>query len=216
MTQARRSTPTEATILRGWAQSLKAETRVGLIGEVTAYDSASRLATVQPVMKEQDGETIPPLRDVRVGCLRAGPFTISLPVAIGDIVEVRFLDVSHDAFIADGSTGQTPDARRRHDLSDAVAIPLALGPETLPNASATDLVIGTASGVGTVSVAPSGQVTVTSGDIRLGSTGAADPVVLLGELNTYLGLMNVAIATAAPGYAAPGPLPTGATKEKGE
>jgi len=197
MTDPRRSTPSEATILRAWARELKSEIRVGLVGTVTAYDHETRLATVQPVMLEQDGETVPPLRGVRIGALRAGPFVVSLPVAVGDTVEVRFLDVSHDAFISDGVKGQAPDATRRHALSDAVALPLALGPEAIPASSSSSLVIGTADGSGTVEVDPSGNVVVTSGDIRLGSTSATDPVVLLGEIVSYLQALRGALATGS-------------------
>ncbi len=196
MSDPRRSTPETATILRTWGRLLKAEVRVGLIGRVTAYDATTRLATVQPIMREQNGEVIAPLRDVRIGALRAGPFVLSLPVAVGDIVDVRFLDYSHDAFLADGQESQAPDARRRHDLSDAIAVPLALGPEAIPNASANDLVIGLADGDGTITIEPSGNVVVESGDIRLGSAGATDPVILLAELQTYITDLNVALTAA--------------------
>jgi len=224
MTDPRRSTPSEATVLRAWARQLKAEIRVGIIGTVTAYDHATRLATVQAVMREQDGETLPPLRDVRIGALRAGPFVVSLPVAVGDTVEVRFLDVSHDPFVASGVSGQEPDSRRRHALSDAVALPLALGPEQIPASSSDNLVIGTADGSGTIEVDPDGRVVVTSGDVRLGSTSATDPVVLLGEIVSYLQSLRFALATGSNAsgpvvWATPIPDPsvmTGASKVKAE
>lgn len=220
MTDPSRSTPSEATVLRAWGRSLQAEIRVSLVGTVTAYDAATRMATVQPVMRQPDGEPIPPLRDVRVGQLRAGPFVVSLPVAVGDVVELRFLDYSHDEFLADGALGRVPDALRRHALSDAVALPLALSPETIAAASADHLVLGLADGSATLTLRDDGRVDVTSADIRLGSSSASDAVVLAQELATYLGQLDGALAASfsalGGSYTPPSPKPSGATRVKGQ
>lgn len=222
-----RSTPSEGSVLRSWGRMLKAEVRVSLLGTVTAYEPTSRMATVQPIMASPDGVTVPPLQAVRVGQLSAGPFVISMPVKAGDTVEVTFLDYDHDAYLANGDEGATPSSRRSHNLSDAVCMPVAMSPDGIAATSADHLVIGLADDSATITLHDDGRVDVKSEDIRLGSSAATDPLILLAELRNYITDLNTALSAAvAPGgaggvltFGTALPIPasvTGASKVGGE
>jgi hypothetical protein len=65
---------------------------------------------------------IPELQDVRVLMMRAGGVSLTLPIQVGDECLVVFLDLCSDSWEQSGGTENVQMGRRRHDLSDAVAI----------------------------------------------------------------------------------------------
>ena len=109
--------------------------RVAAPGIVQGYDAAQQTVTVQVAVRElfnEDGvETwteIPLLLDVPIVFPRAGGYVLTLPVTSGDEVLVVFGDNCIDAWWQNGGVQNQIDTRR-HDLSDAFAIP---GPWSQP------------------------------------------------------------------------------------
>ena len=109
--------------------------RVSIPGIVQSYDTAQQTVTVQVAIREKlniDGNEswadIPLLLDVPVVFPRAGGYVLTLPIKKGDEVLVMFGDCCIDAWWQSGGV-QNQVEWRRHDLSDAFAIP---GPFSRP------------------------------------------------------------------------------------
>lgn len=109
--------------------------RVSIPGIVQSYDTAQQTVTVQVAIREKlniDGNEswadIPLLLDVPVVFPRAGGYVLTLPIKKGDEVLVMFGDCCIDAWWQSGGVQNQIDTRR-HDLSDAFAIP---GPWSQP------------------------------------------------------------------------------------
>ena len=109
--------------------------RVSLPGVVQAYDADQQTVTVQVAIREllnidgtQQWTDIPLLLDVPICFPRAGGYVLTLPIAPGDEVLVVFGDCCFDAWWQSGGVQNQIDIRR-HDLSDAFAIP---GPWSQP------------------------------------------------------------------------------------
>ncbi len=104
-------------------------------GIVQAYDAGQQTVTVQLAVREwlnDDGKEtwadIPLLLDVPIVFPRAGGYVLTLPINQGDEVLVCFGDACIDAWWQNGGVQNQIDIRR-HDLSDAFAIP---GPWSQP------------------------------------------------------------------------------------
>lgn len=104
------------------------KTRVASPGIIQSFDATKQTVTVQLALNEKivvDGvqtwETIPLLVDVPILMPRAGGFTLTMPVTIGDECLVVFSDCCFDAWWQSGGIQNQID-RRRHDLSDGFAI----------------------------------------------------------------------------------------------
>lgn len=99
---------------------------VALPARIERYDHAEQRADVLPLLRRAyaDGEVqdMPVVADVPVIWPRSGGAQMTMPVKRGDTVLLVFIDRSIDRWLAEGGT-VTPDDRRQHDLSDAVAIP---------------------------------------------------------------------------------------------
>lgn len=97
-----------------------------LPGRVESFDPTTGRATVQPVVKKRyaDGrvESLPVVPNVPVVWPRTGAAALSLKLVKGDGVLLVFAERALERWLALGGE-QEPGAPRRHDLSDAVAIP---------------------------------------------------------------------------------------------
>lgn len=109
--------------------------RVAVPGIVQDFDPGQQTVTVQVAIREKlnnDGEAkwaeIPLLLDVPLVFPRAGGYILTLPIVAGDEVLVIFGDNCMDAWWQSGGVQNQIDIRR-HDLSDAFAIP---GPWSQP------------------------------------------------------------------------------------
>ena len=109
--------------------------RVAMPGIVESYDTAQQTVTVRPAIRENWNEEknevwtdIPLLPDVPVVFPRAGGYCLTLPITAGDEVLVVFGDMCIDGWWQNGGVQNQIDCRR-HDLSDAFAIP---GPWSQP------------------------------------------------------------------------------------
>lgn len=125
-------TPTHAGIIANAMDKRLARVRVALPGRVEAYDSSSGAVEVQPLI--QDGEPdpdnngeratrrLPKLLGVPVMFPGSGSYRITWPVNVGDTVLLVFSSSSLEYWLAVGGEVDPADDRR-HDISDAVAIP---------------------------------------------------------------------------------------------
>lgn len=161
--------PTQSEALAVWREGILRDLRVAFPAQVLRYDSEKQLCDVQPLVRdrfqdEDDGWTsitLPPIPNVPVCWMRGGGFVMTMPLAVGDIVEILVNDRSLDQWIEQGGV-QDPADQRRHNLSDAVAIPgLHDKQHSIPNVPTDGAMFGAESGP---------RVKVTTSQIQLGGT----------------------------------------------
>lgn len=110
--------------------------RCHIPGIVESYDATQQTVNVRVAVREclidasgqEKWTEIPLLLDVPMVFPRAGGYVLTLPIAKGDEVLVCFGDACIDAWWQNGGVQNQIDTRR-HDLSDAFAIP---GPWSQP------------------------------------------------------------------------------------
>jgi len=114
---------------RTLTDALRAALRAGEVGlhvclpaRVESYDSASQKASVQPLIKTQDGEDRSIITGVPVVFPRAGGAHMHMPVTRGTGVMLVFADRSLDRWLTQGGNVDPRDGRA-HAYSDAIAIP---------------------------------------------------------------------------------------------
>lgn len=107
------------------------EARLGSVytmlpGVITKVDVAKGQCEVQPLIKRKfsDGEVLeqPRISNVPIANYRAGNAFITLPVKVGDTVELRFSQRSLDIWLSKGGNVDPLDARKFH-ITDCVAYP---------------------------------------------------------------------------------------------
>ena len=113
--------------------------------KVVAVDVAAATCDVQPVLKRtnSNGEVLdlPVITSVPIAVYRAGKAFISLPVKVGDYVELRFSQRSLDSWLVSGGVIDPKD-KRMFQLSDAIAYPGIYPFDDPPvGASADDIII---------------------------------------------------------------------------
>lgn len=112
--------------LRRALRQASSEMHVALPAQIERYDHTEQRADVLPLLRRAyvDGEVqdMPVVPDVPVVWPRSGGAQMTMPVRRGDTVLLVFTDRSIDRWLAQGGN-VTPDDRRQHDLSDAVAVP---------------------------------------------------------------------------------------------
>lgn len=216
-------TPSDTDNLQKAIRAQLARVHTALPGVVTSYDEARQTATVQPSVqfkaRDADGKitdyTPPAIPNVPVAFPGAGEYSIVWPLVAGDGVLLVFCERSLDEWRSTaGSSHQARDVRR-HDLSDAVAIPALRSP---------------ADPVGVEGLASSALV-IRGAEVRLGSSTATAYVALatlvdaaLGQLATVLGAWvpvpadgGAALKTALTGLIGAGwPASTAAARVKAE
>jgi hypothetical protein len=116
--------------------------RVAMPAKVVSYDPVTQTISAQCLIREkvidrQQGnvswQDLPLLVDVPLVFPGSGGYILSFPVAPGDEVLLVFQDMPLDAWHDSGNT-ENWNVRRRHDLSDAIAIPgLSSIPKVAPN-----------------------------------------------------------------------------------
>lgn len=138
-------TPSLSAVLAKAIDAALLEMHTCLPGKVVRVDVTKSQCDVEPLLKRQywDGEIValPVITNVPIGFYRAGKAFISLPVKIGDFVELRFSERSLDLWLLQGGLIDPNEGRKFH-LSDAIAYP-GLYPFSDPpvGASATDIII---------------------------------------------------------------------------
>lgn len=162
-----------------------AKIRVAIPAQVVSFDPTKQTIVAQPLIREKmidraTGEiqwyTLPPFPDVPVQYPQGGNFVLTMPVTAGDEVLLVFQDMSFDSWWASGGIQNWVD-RRRHDLSDAIAI---LGINSVPN------VIKNISSNATELRAKDGSLNVSLQDNRVAGTGTVTATVTAGKTSIPL------------------------------
>lgn len=115
--------------LQSAMENALANTRCAMPGIIQSFDPQKQTASVQPALTEKikigneepHTENLPLLSDVPVQFPRAGGYCITLPVKAGDECLLIFGDMCIDGWWQSGGI-QDQVERRRHDLSDAMAL----------------------------------------------------------------------------------------------
>lgn len=202
--------------------------RVAMPGIIQSLDTSNGITvTVRPAITEmmvQNGVLsplqLPDLPGVKLGTLSGGGLSMTLPVQQGDECWLIFADMCIDAAWQSGGVQNQID-KRRHDLSDAICIPLRWSiPKAISNYSTDSIQIRTDDGLTVIDV-KSGTVTVTAQNIAVNGSSQIElsaPVIGAQNGGTALPLMNDTfyqwwVANIFPflqakGYTGP-PVPTG-------
>lgn len=123
--------PSEEENSRSISTNVNNTLRVSCPGIIQSFDEDTQTVTVQLALREQikspdESESrwfkIPPLLDVPLVFPRSGGYLLTLPIKKGDECLVLFSDMCIDAWYSHGGI-QNQIEKRRHDLSDAFAIP---------------------------------------------------------------------------------------------
>jgi phage baseplate assembly protein gpV len=122
---------------------VQSELHVCVPGRVERYDHTQQRADVVPLLRSRyaDGQVTEPqvITSVPVVFPRSGGASLTMPVNKGDGVMLHFTDASIDEWLGSGGV-VTPDDRRRHDLSDCIAVPgLYSFADTTPQDNNTDV-----------------------------------------------------------------------------
>ncbi|MGD8188578.1 Gp138 family membrane-puncturing spike protein [Brevibacillus ginsengisoli] len=120
----------DAEFHREFADKIFSTMRVSIPGIIQSFDSITQTATVQVAIREhvrqpdmtREWTEIPLLQDVPVVFPRGGGYVLTFPISQGDECLVVFADMCIDAWFSVGGI-QNQIEMRRHDLSDAIAIP---------------------------------------------------------------------------------------------
>lgn len=155
----------ESDKFRSLTEKIGSELRVAAPGIIQSYNAGTNTATVQLAIREKvnqmDGTTqdtdLPLLLDCPVMMPRGGGFALTFPVAAGDECLVVFADACIDSWWQSGGV-QNQAEKRRHDLSDGIAIP---GLWSQPN----KLTIG--EGIRLTATAGGASVSVTASGVAL-------------------------------------------------
>lgn len=97
-----------------------------LPGKIEKYDHEKQMASVKPLIKkfylDNKTESLPVIVNVPVIFPRTANFSFTHPIEEGDLVLLLFCERSLEKYLAEGGE-QEPGDRRKHDLTDAIAIP---------------------------------------------------------------------------------------------
>jgi len=194
-----RTTPEEA--IQGAIAAMLRDVWTCLPARVVAANLQISQVDVQPIPADYLGGEIvamPQIPSVPILWPRAGAAVMTFPLAVGDYVLLMVSSRSIARFREDGSEGD-PQSVRTHDLSDAMAIPLGLWPDSSSiSASTSDVVINKPS----------------SGQIKLGRSLGTLPIARDGDAidmtagfgsswATWMLAVNAALVVAGGGVVPP-------------
>ena len=153
----------DAVIKAGIDSALK-ELHTCLPGVVISFDTDTQTADIQPTIKRKIGDDVvnlPVLGSVPVRFPKSTDFSISFPLAADDEVLLIFAERSLDTWLTHGGI-QNPFDFRKHDLSDAFAIPMGYSQKNLiPSFPTANLEIKVNSGTGSITITPAGVISIT-------------------------------------------------------
>jgi hypothetical protein len=198
------SSPSLADVVQRAVSAGLVDFRVGMPGEVVAYDAATQRADVAPILRETyadvDGEEhsvrLPVIRNVLVQFPGAGRFRITFPVGKGDHVWLSFSDFSLDKYLTNGGSDVDPVSLHQHNLTDAVAF-VGVHPFSKPwtGAGPESMTVGVDGGP---------QLVLRQDGVELGGSDASAATeqllkgnAFLSALGTYLSALETFANTAA-------------------
>lgn len=153
--------------------------RVAIPCVVVSFNPVAQTVVVQPAIMEKMNKnengtpvptdyTIPQLLDVPVQIYGAGGLFVTIPIQPGDECLVVFADMCIDSWWQNGGTNNTQAERRRHDLSDAIAIfGLKSQPNVLDNYNTEAMEIRDQAGQTVIQVSPTALSLTTLGTLTL-------------------------------------------------
>jgi hypothetical protein len=131
---------TLSELLRAATEAGQANLHTALPGRVESYDHTEQRASVKPLIKKayRDGaeQSMPVIDRVPVVFPRSGGASLTFPVKPGDGVLLVFSERAMERWKSRGGE-QTPGDPRKHDLTDAIAIP-GLNPFSAGSESTTN------------------------------------------------------------------------------
>lgn len=201
-------TPDLGTVIAGAIKAALKGVRVALPARVETYDASTQQVTVQPLVFEgfndetgkRQTERLPVIAGVPLVFPSAGGYRLTFPVAAGDTVLLVFSSSSIDRWLALGGEVDPIDDRR-HNISDAIAIP-GLRDFSHPLASAPTNCVSLGFDKGpTIEVDPN--------QVRLGGPDASLAVVVQSALDDFNTTLTNVINATSPSGATPQP-PTNA------
>lgn len=227
------ATPEWAELLQAAVESRLLDVHTGMPGEVvlvhTDDKSKRQFVDVRPSLRravETDDdsddpsvpfveEDLPILPRVPVGYPQGGGWFMSVPLAVGDFVWLMFAERSLDQFIASAAKNRqravsTGDIGT-HTLDGAFALPCGPAPRSalLEGVIGDELVIAHVSGTPKLSMAASGDVTLT-GNLHVTGDVTVDGDVGAAEVTAGVGPAAVGLSThthPAPGGTTDAPTP---------
>lgn len=119
--------PNLTEVLQDQDLATSARIRVAMPAKVLSFDG-KHTVTAQIMIKQNiNGQQVsyPPIPDVPVSFLRAGGFSVTVPVRVGDEGTLLFYDRCIDGWYASGNESEIMDFRL-HDLSDASFLPAGI------------------------------------------------------------------------------------------
>jgi hypothetical protein len=167
----------EESLYKMLLDNLSNNLRVAIPGIIQEFNPVTQTATVQVALREkiqnqdlsQEWVNIPPLLDVPIVLPRAGGFVLTMPVQKGDECLVIFADMCIDAWFSNGNV-QNQLEKRRHDLSDGIAIVgMWSQPNVIPNYSTTSAQFRSVDGLTSISLSP-GTIDLNAKNVKTNGT----------------------------------------------
>lgn len=192
--------PSLAEVIREVIEHRLSSLHVCLPGRIESYDPATQTASIKLVLKNvihfadntgEDELDYPVLPNVKVAHPRSGLWRIHLPLHAGDYVMVMFAERSIDQWRSLGGVVNPLD-QRKHDLSDAIAVPCDLYPdaEALSGMDTSRLSIGKQGG-SVININDDGT-------IALGSDAPSDAVATANKVNAQFAALAAALTSWVP------------------
>lgn len=207
--------PRLETLIEDIVEDRLADVHTCLPAEVTAFDAARNTVSVQPLIKvsliDDDGdtqeETLPQIEDVPILYPRGagGKFSMTWPLGSGDIVTLVFAERSLDRWVSGDGAEANPGDLRKHQLSDAIAIPggypfkraedePAVEPDRVTIRYGSDTVVEVLDGEVQIIVGGT-EVKVTDGLIELGEDGAGEKASIDSKIQDNLSDISTQLDT---------------------
>lgn len=197
--------PTLAETINKIAALREAGLFVSCPGKVTAFDAATGMAAVKPLIQDwsadENGtrvfEAIPIVNNVPLHFPGAGKMRLTFPVQVNDVGLLVFGDRSFDEWIAATSSDPAPADVRRHALSDA-----SFFPGVNPGGWTIDPVNGTIGFEGGPQIQFNAEsIALDNGALAVARmTDAVDPGT---TMETWIGAVTVYVNGIAPGTLIP-------------
>jgi hypothetical protein len=215
-------TPTLGTVISNALSSRLLDVHTALPAKVEKYDPTTQTVDVKPTLKPYalaegnvpEPRALPVITNVPLVFPGAGGFRITFPVKVGDVVLLVFSESSLEAWqSSDGQHDLAPGDFRRHNLSDAIAIPgLHTNAKPWTGASSSAMTLGKDGGPQVVARATGIELGGSDADVPLDAVSKGTKLeadlatlitahqTLLAALSTFLGV--IAPLTTSPGAAA--------------
>lgn len=191
-------TPTLAEVIRRAIAANRDELHVAMPGKVHAVNASRGTVDVVPqfraAVERRNGtfalEDLPIIPDVPVIFPRAGGFSVKLPIAVGDPIQVLFNERDLGLWRSQGEPG-SPGDLRAHSLAGAVAIPGLFINSDAPSIPSANLELGHE---GT----DAATIEITSSEVRL-TKGSSNKIARADRVETQLQAIVDAITNGVPG-----------------